>query len=319
MVQALERRDFLKLVGVGGVVYASSLLQSCASASGATPASGGAVATTPKSLAPAPREVFFFLQISDTHWGYSGPNNPHADVELKHAVAAINAVGQKPDFIVFTGDLTHSTDDVNERRRRMQEFQQIVSALQVPMLKFMPGEHDAAADQGAVFGEIFGPLHYAFDHKGIHFIALDNVSDPRAQIGNAQLAWLERDLAQLDPAAPIVVFTHRPLWDLKPEWDWTTADGARALNLLQQKSNVSVFFGHIHQELHHQTGRIAHHAARSLMFALPAPETPGKRAPVAWDPAHPEQGLGYRSVRTGAERGAYALHELPLPAAETAT
>ena len=42
----------------------------------------------------------------------------------------------------------------------------------------MPGEHDASLDKGEAFKEFFGATHYTFDHKGVHFIVLDNVSDP---------------------------------------------------------------------------------------------------------------------------------------------
>jgi hypothetical protein len=318
MSNVLDRRDLLKLIGVGGVAYASSLFPSltgCASGGpNSLPAKSGASGA--RSVAPrGPTEDFFFMQLSDTHWGFNGPAvNPNATLELGRAVAAINGVGTKPDFVIFTGDLTHNTDDADLRRKRMGEFRDIVSALDTPLVKFMPGEHDAAADAGAAYQEFFGELHYAFDHKGVHFVALDNVSDPMAQLGAAQLAWLRDDLAKLDREAPIVVFTHRPLWDLKPEWDWTTADGAKAIEILTPYQNVSVFFGHIHQELHHQTAHITHHAARSLIFALPTPETPGTRAPVAWDAAQLELGLGYRSVEAKPTPNAYELTELLLAA-----
>ena len=42
----------------------------------------------------------------------------------------------------------------------------------------MPGEHDAGLDEGKAFKEFFGKTHYSFDYKGVHFIVLDNVSDP---------------------------------------------------------------------------------------------------------------------------------------------
>src|SRR6185369_13906265 len=127
------------------------------------------------------------------------------------AVASVNALAQQPDFIVFTGDLTHTTDDPVERRRRLAEFRDIVAALRVKPVYFMPGEHDASLDRGAAFQEFFGATHYTFDHKGVHFIALDNVSDPGAKIGDEQLAWLKADLDKLDKKTPIVVLTHRPL------------------------------------------------------------------------------------------------------------
>ena len=82
---------------------------------------------------------------------------------------------------------------------------------------------------------------------------------------------------------------------------------------------MNVFFGHIHQELHHATGHIAHHAARSLMFPLPAPDTEGKRKPLPWDPEHPEQGIGYRKVNVASAAQELALTEIPQPPTESGT
>lgn len=60
------------------------------------------------------------------------------------------------------------------------------------------------------------------------------------------------------------------------------------------------------------TGSIAHHSARSLMFALPAPGSQPKRTPVAWDPAQPYRGLGFREVEAAPGAARYALNELPV-------
>jgi len=70
-----------------------------------------------------------------------------------------------------------------------------------------------------------------------------------------------------------------------------------------------VFYGHIHQEHHFRTGAIAHHAAQSLIFPLPAPLSQPKRAPVPWDPAHPRRGLGYREVSVDESRLVLTLKE----------
>ena len=252
------------------------------------------------------------MQLSDTHWGYEGPANPDAKVTLKKAVAAVNALPRQPDFVVFTGDLTHTTDDAAERRRRMAEFKTIVADLRVKTVHFMPGEHDAALDRGAAYIEHFGPTHYSFDHRGVHFIALDNVSQPGSTIGAEQLQWLAADLAPLDKAAPVVVLTHRPLFDLAPQWDWATRDGAPALALLLAHSNVTVFYGHIHQEHHRMTGHIAHHSAKSLIFALPAPGSQDKRTPPPWDAGAPYKGLGFREVDADPVRHSYELIEQPV-------
>jgi 3',5'-cyclic AMP phosphodiesterase CpdA len=289
---SIDRRHFLSLAGLGGVAFASGVA-GCATGR-------------------APEDDFYFVQLSDTHWGFEGAPNPDAKVTLPKAVAAVNALPRKPDFIVFTGDLTHTTDDPAERRRRMAQFRDIVAGLQVKPVYFMPGEHDASLDRGEAFQEFFGRTHYSFDHKGVHFIALDNVSDPGASIGQAQLDWLASDLATQPAEAPIVVFTHRPLFDLYPAWDWATRDGAKAVELLMPHRNVTVFYGHIHQEHHFMTGHIAHHAAKSLVFPLPAPGSQPKRAPLAWDPAQPYRGLGFREVEGGARSTAWEVQEQPV-------
>jgi 3',5'-cyclic AMP phosphodiesterase CpdA len=293
----IDRREFMRLAGIGGAVFASGL-----------PGWVRAQGTAAQSAAD-----FYFVQLSDMHWGFSDPKiNPDFSGTLPKAVAAVNALPVQPDFAVFTGDLTHNTDDRIERRRRLGQVKAMAGALKVKDLRFMPGEHDAALDGGKAFRELFGDTHYAFDHKGVHFIALDNVSDPAARLGDEQLRWLAADLASRDRNAPIVVFTHRPLFDLAPQWDWATRDGAQALDLMMPFANLTVFYGHIHQENHHMTGHIAHHSAKSLMFALPAPLSQPKRAPVAWDPSVPYKGLGFREVDLEERGTKIAIEELPV-------
>jgi hypothetical protein len=293
-----DRRAFLKLAGLGGVVYVSGLNAWAAAGKGAASQAG--------------YDDFHFVQLSDTHWGFAGAPNPEARNTLRQAVAAVNALPEVPDFVVFTGDLTHTTDDPKERRRRMAEFRDIVAKLTVKNVRFMPGEHDASLDQGEAYREFFGDTHYTFDHKGVHFIALDNVSDPAARLGDAQLEWLAADLKNQAADARIVVFAHRPLFDLYPQWDWATRDGAKAVELLMPHANVTVFYGHIHQEHHFKTGHIEHHAAKSLIFPLPAPGSQPKRAPLPWDAAHPYQGLGFREVEAETSPAGYTLQEFPV-------
>lgn len=274
-----NRRDFLKLAGLGGVVFASGL------------------GPWGRALAAAGQD-FFFVQMSDSHWGFEGPPNPEAKNTLKRAVAAVNALKRQPDFIMFTGDLTHAAPDDKERHRRMAEFKTIVADLKVKDVRFIPGENDAGLDGGAMYKTMFGVSNYSFDHKGVHFVALDNVSDPNGLIGEEQLQWLHADLARHDKEQPIVVFAHRPLFDLYPAWDWATNDGAKAIDILMPYEYVTVFYGHIHQEHHHMTGKIAHHAAESLIFPFPPAGSQPQKKPVAWNPTHPFKGLGFVSAQT---------------------
>src|SRR3954463_15124375 len=82
-----SRRDLLRIAAVGGLVFASSL---------------------PGARARAADPDFYFVQLSDLHWGFADPKaNPDPKGSLEKAIAAINAASPQPDFIVFTGDLTH--------------------------------------------------------------------------------------------------------------------------------------------------------------------------------------------------------------------
>jgi 3',5'-cyclic AMP phosphodiesterase CpdA len=299
-MNGFDRRQFLRLAGLGGAVFVTG----AGGVAHAADATGGTGA--------APAGDFFFVQLSDTHWGFEGAPNPDAKGTLPKAIAAVNALDPQPDFVIFTGDLTHTTDDPRERRKRMSEVKAMVGELKAKTVRFIPGEHDASLDSGRAFIEQFGQTHYTFDHKGVHFIVLDNVSDPSAQLGPVQLDWLAADLRGQPDDARIVVFTHRPLFDLYPQWDWATRDGAKAIDLLMPHRDVTVFYGHIHQEHHHATGHIEHHSAKSLIFALPVAGSQPKRTPLPWDAAHPYQGLGFREVTAKRSPTAYAITELPV-------
>ncbi len=284
MSSQMDRLTFIKAMGIGGVVYATGL-----------PGFAGTVAAAGSAKA----SDFYFVQLTDTHWGFEGAKaNPDAKGTLGKAIDAVNALDPQPDFVIFTGDLTHITDDPVLRRARMAEFKAQSARLRARTVRYLPGEHDAAGDHGEAYRELFGASRYAFAHKGVHFLALDNVSQQGSILGEEQLKWLAAELALVPKNEPLVVFAHRPLFDLYPDWDWTTTDGQKAIDLLLGHRFVTVFYGHIHQEHHHVTGHIPHHSATSLIFPLPAPGSVPKRAPIPWDPAHPYQGLGFRQLHT---------------------
>jgi predicted phosphodiesterase len=273
-----SRRDLLRIAAVGGLVFASGL---------------------PGARARAADPDFYFVQLSDLHWGFADPKaNPDTKGSLEKAIAAINAASPQPDFIVFTGDLTHMTKDPAERRKRMAEVKAMLGNLSTNNHVYLAGEHDAGGDHGAAFQEVFGKLSQSFDHKGFHFIALDNASDPKGALGKPQLDWLAADLKAHDAETPIVVLAHRPLFDLKRDWDWFTPDGADAVALLRPFRNVTVFYGHVHQEITHPDGNVLHVSARSAMYPLPAPDSQPKKAPLPWDPAAKDHGIGWRQVET---------------------
>src|SRR5258708_22283155 len=157
--------------------------------------------------APAP---FSFIQLSDTHVGFNGPPDPLGTKAFESAVATINALKRRPELVIITGDLTHDADSPDEHAKRFKLFKQIAGRIRAAQVKVVPGENDAALDGGDMFREFMGPTHYSFDHRGVHFVALDNVSRGRPEVGTEQLALMKTDLARFPKPAPTVVFTHRP-------------------------------------------------------------------------------------------------------------
>ena len=108
-----HEKRFLRLLFIGMVIFISGL--------------GNLVYAADKETG---QNDFFFVQLSDTHWGFTGPEiNPDADVTLKKAIATINNMKPQPDFVVFTGDLTHTTNDPKERRNRMTGFRDIINSM----------------------------------------------------------------------------------------------------------------------------------------------------------------------------------------------
>jgi 3',5'-cyclic AMP phosphodiesterase CpdA len=242
---------------------------------------------------------FSFVQLSDTHVGFAGPPPPTGTRAFERAVEIVNGLPEQPELVLFTGDLSHDSEVPGEHAARMKRFQEIAGRLKVPLRKTIPGEHDAGLDGGVLYRSVFGETSYSFDHRGVHFVALDNVSRAKPEVGPERLAWLRRDLARFPPTAPIVVFTHRPLFDLKPEWEWFTRDGDEVMSALAPFENVTVLYGHIHREDVHVTPQARHYAARSLIFAFPDPVQVADKKPLPFDKDHPFRNLGLRVVRAG--------------------
>ena len=291
-----DRRSFLQVSGrtlAFGALYQVGL--------GAGPL-GQEKASALSRLSGERVQPFSFIQLSDTHVGFEGPPNPLGTRAFERAVEEVNALAAPPDLILFTGDLTHDSEKEGESLARMRRFQAIASNLRVKHQKYIPGEHDAGLDGGNLYRSVFGPTHYAFDHRGVHFIALDNVSLGRPVVGPEQLQWLRKDLSRFHPSSPIIVFTHRPLFDLKPEWEWYTGDGDEVMNLLAPFDNVTVLYGHIHRAHTMTSGSTRHFAAHSLIFAFPEPDLTEDKKPLPFDRAAPFKNLGLRRVDLGGQR-----------------
>lgn len=218
---------------------------------------------------------FSFLQISDTHIGFSKPANPDPLTTLRETIARVKSLPHQPDFLVHTGDISHLA-----KPEQFDTAKALLSELGLPV-RFVPGEHDILdGTDPRPFLERFGQGSngngwYSFDAGGVHFVALVNVvqlgDKGMGTLGADQLAWLHGDLAHLSASTPIVVLSHFPLWALYPDWGWGTADAAQALAMLRRFGSVTALNGHIHQIQQKIEGHIHFHSARSTAYPQPAP------------------------------------------------
>lgn len=237
-----------------------------------------------------------FVQISDTHIGFSKDANPDVTGTLTQAIALINAMTEQPDLIIHTGDITHLS--------KPSEFdlaQQILGELRTTELHTVPGEHDTADAAGSEYFSRFGQAsnsrgYYSFDHAGVHFIGLINVLEFIAgglgTLGHEQLEWVQDDLKARSSSTPIVVFAHMPLWNLYEPWGWGTSDADQLLSYLRPFGSVTVLNGHIHQIVQKVEGHITFHTARSTAYPQPLAGIGGGPGPLKVPPEQLPKMLG---------------------------
>jgi 3',5'-cyclic AMP phosphodiesterase CpdA len=216
-----------------------------------------------------------FVQISDSHMGFSKPANTDVTATLKAAIDKINALSQTPEFLLHTGDISHLS-----KPGEFDTVDQLLKSATVKDAFFVPGEHDVLNDEGQQYRERYGKGSqgagwYSFDKSGVHFVGLVNVMNLKAgglgTLGAEQMEWMEKDVKHLSKSTPIVVFAHIPLWSVYPEWGWGTDDSAQALGYLKKFGSVTVLNGHIHQTMQKVEGNVTFHTAMSTAFPQPKP------------------------------------------------
>lgn len=174
------------------------------------------------ALAPAPRaRQFTFVHASDTHIA------PASADRTRRLGALVDSLA--PAFLIVTGDLVRDALRVDEAEATSyyELFVRETSALRTPLWT-VPGNHEnfgIERDKSHVsvthplygrgmYHKYLGPDYYSFNYGGVHFVGL-NTADIEDQwyyghVDSLQLAWLERDLAVVPPAMPVVTFDHIP-------------------------------------------------------------------------------------------------------------
>lgn len=140
--------------------------------------------------------AFTFAQASDVHI-----TDTRSVEILNDAVDMINA-DPRVAFSLWLGDLTQdsTSDAMALARMGLDRLRRPYYAVR--------GNHDMRA---GYYEREFGELNYTFEYAGWKFIMLD--SNPGgAPIGQERIEWLQEVLAETDPAQPLVLCTHHPLY-----------------------------------------------------------------------------------------------------------
>src|SRR5246127_4027966 len=302
----VDRRGFLKCMAWSGTGLVWTL-------SDGVPVSKGFANGAKKN---ATGGDFTFVQISDSHIGFDKPANPDVTATLQVAIDKINALPEKPDFMIHRGDLS--------RLSKPSEFDTLDQALRGAVAKqvyFVPGEHDMLTDNGEQYLQRFakgskGTGWYSFDHKGVHFVGLVNVANLKAgglgSLGHEQLEWLEDDLKGRSTSTPIVLFAHIPLWTIYPDWGWGTDDSEQALSYTRRFGSVTVLNGHIHQVMQKVEGKVSFHTAMSTAFPQPAPGKAPSAGPMKVPADQLKKVLGITDVKYLVRGRSLAVVDSPL-------
>jgi Icc protein len=278
----LDRRSFMKVA---------------AAAASAAIVNGVAVNPTSFSTvrvadAATKGEAFTFAYISDSHL-YKRELNDRFVNALMRAVDDVNRMDPQPDFVLYGGDLAQLGQP-----EELELGAQILKNLKAPV-RIMVGEHDWFLDMGEKWKSLFGEETYSFDHKGVHFVTLmsvhekdfwtergmtpmermltvaglDNGTQSRFEVGEAQREWLKNDLAKVSADTPVIVFSHSPLYHYYEPWNFWTVDAPEVQAILKKFKTVTVIHGHTHQMLMNRIGNISFYGMLSTAWPWPyAPE-----------------------------------------------
>ena len=220
---------------------------------------------------------FKFAWISDTHLYPKSLNSRFVEKTVR-AIEELQAMSPPADFLIFGGDLAQLGDPVELRLGA-----ELLKEVKIKKV-FIPGEHDWYLDMGRMWNRMFGATPWSFDHKGVRFIGLDTISRAPdfwtsrkytakermghmatldgtlggawAAVGEDGLRFLNSRLAGWPKDKPVVVFSHNPLYEYFPPWNFWVRDWLPVQEILRPFANVTNIHGHTHQVLYNEIGNM---------------------------------------------------------------
>jgi 3',5'-cyclic-AMP phosphodiesterase len=170
------------------------------------------------------------VHITDVHI----LNQQNAVGCFERVVHEINALKDKPDFIINTGDTVR--DENEQTRERVEElwkeWSRITAVNKIPMHSAL-GNHDVWTGPDTVtdaeykkdrrYGKQWAidvlalpGRYYSFDSKGWRFIALDSINGEQGyQLDEEQFLWLAAELTRSGDT-PVCIYNHVPILAIGP-------------------------------------------------------------------------------------------------------
>jgi 3',5'-cyclic AMP phosphodiesterase CpdA len=268
---------------------------------------------TPSAAAASPGALRF-VQISDSHLGFTGTANLDVAATFGAAINQVNSLGFEPDFVMHSGDITHLS-----LAAEFGQAKEMMSDIQTQRVFTVPGEHDTINDGGALYQRFFGANTlgdgwFSFDTAGVHFISLVNTTsvDALGRLGASQLDFVRRDIAGLSSETPIVLFSHIPLYAMYPKWGWETSDAVTLLAMLRRFGSVTALNGHVHQVFTKTEGNVTFYSAAPTCYPLPEPGQAPAPLPVTLPAGELASALGIRTVSMQVGSASLALNDQRL-------
>jgi UDP-2,3-diacylglucosamine pyrophosphatase LpxH len=207
---------------------------------------------------------FYFLQITDTHFGSRG----NAERTAK-AVRMINALPMKIQCVLHTGDIT---SERLAHEPTVASSLAVLKELKAP-LHFVPGNHDLTrknhAANLAIYKKKYGKLLTEAHYGGVAFIGV--YTEPLAR--GFELESFD-PLTQLAGALkragrkPAIVFHHTPsvedFYRNRMYRGWAPAMRKQWGDLINAHNVKAVLAGHFHRDEHHWIGRVPLYVSASI-------------------------------------------------------
>ena len=199
--------------------------------------------------------------VTDLHYADKPPagSRHYRETITKLKEVAEHFQSDRPDFVVFHGDLIDSADTLEKEKKHLQTVVKAISAIPFPK-HYVLGNHCVDQLKKVEYLQEVGQKdsYYSFDKNGFHFVVLDscfksdgtpygrrNFKWTDANVPEPELQWLQDDLKQT--THPTIVFAHQPL-DLKDTDAHAVKNSSVVRKVLEESGKVAaVFQGHSHR------------------------------------------------------------------------